>query len=261
MELMGLGRYIIEVSILECKANIKLNEVTLIKHDKDFSNKILWFANQWVKKGKNKIEADIDFGPMGPNPQAKVIVALNYYEADPQAIIGETEYKTIAKIEWPKHHNEGHHLPVNVSATGYIEEQIPLWKWLSSDSMSLDKKTTESATNLASELIKAINSKNEKKLDELLYIQNFETDKAYSLPEGHTQKDDVFKKAWDVKTWSILKVSKNEMKFILHGENRLLEVTDKNGNPLIKTNPKSKEYKLQMRVFVSNFGGKFYIAR
>lgn len=278
------GRYLIEATVIRCSANIKLNDVLLIKWPGHIGTTVNWFVNQWVVTGENTLEVEINEGPYGFDPQSRVRVELNYYEYDPEAIIGKSDHTTIASVEWapppppdpPEKPTDAPELtleeqleapkpsydfPETLFGAGRILEPQPDWKWLKGDTIVPTPDAMLQLVGKINSLITAIREKDAKSFDSILGILFDEIDIAYDLSKGKTAKDMVIKKAWDIKDWDVKDISIENVDMKLYANGRLLEITDKNGGEIIQAIDDVAQFPVRMRLFFAKIDGEYVIAR
>ena len=255
------GRFVIETTINGCKADVRLNDVHLIAWPGEFGNEITWFANQWILTGENEIKVELDAPPEEVKARPSFKAELNYYEPDGDGFVGEAPSTTIATLEWSPPEGAEIQYPVNLFASGSVVDEQPKWAWVQAEVVGISPEALQSGVEIVNSLVAAIRAKDAGKLDQLLELPNTETDLAYGLPKGSTAQGTIIKEAWNESGWDVKDVSIDDVSLSLQGKGRLLEVTDKEGGPIIQAIDSAEDYQIELRVFLSKIDGKLVISR
>jgi len=282
------GRYLIEADVKGVRIDVRLNDVPLFGWPGSFNNKMNWFVNQWIVTGNNHLAVEINEAPRGFDPKASVKVELNYYEYDPQAIIGKSDHKTIASVQWappdpPDAKTQDpndtstpvdylspeildaprptYNFPEMLFDAGEITTPQPEWLWTKGDVIEPTPENILAIVEHIERLVTSIRERDAAAFDEILGTVFTDVDTAYGLESGKTAGSMIVKKAWLDENWDIKDIDPLSLKPQLQGDGRLLELTQADGGPILQAIDGLKKNQFKMRLWFAQVDGTFLIAR
>jgi len=265
--------------------DVHLNDVLLFSWPGTFGNTMNWYANQWVVTGENRLMVEVNEAPGGFDPKASVNVALNYYEYDPEAIMGKSDHATIARVQWAppvvetKDPAEGeppvdplspeimdapppsYDFPEILMAAGMVSEAQPEWLWTRGEVIEPTPENVLAMVEHIERLVTSIRERDAAAFDEILGTVFTDVDTAYGLESGKTANTMIVKKAWLDENWGLKDIDPLSLKPQLQGEGRLLELTQKDGGPILQAIDGLKKNQFKMRLWFAQVDGAFVIAR
>lgn len=273
------GRFVIEAAVKGVRVDVRLNDVLLFNWPGTFGNTMNWYANQWVVTGENRLMVEVNEAPGGFDPQASVNVALNYYEYDPEAIMGKSDHTTIARVQWAPPVVEtkepddplspeimdapplSHNFPEILLAAGKITEVQPEWLWTKGEVIEPTPENVLAVVEHIESLVTSIRERDVAAFDEILGTVFTDVDTAYGLAPGKTAGAMIVKKAWLDEKWDIKDIDPLSLKPQLQGDGRLLELTQSDGGPILQAIDGLKKNQFKMRLWFAQVDGAFMVAR
>ena len=242
--------YVLECAVEGCNAEFYLNDVPIVLRGDEYGKFYAGQCNQHLVDGVNEISILINPGPtpgesisgllkertpLTPDKEAKAGAILALYPYG--AVTGGPQRKPLMSAHWlPRKEGLEEIFPKVVSASHDLGPLFGEFDWHKTETLTLDSETMSEAEDLLNDLHQSMLSG-----DPEPYIKTSKpilksVERAYGLKPGAKEKlirlgtRSDSRQPW----WGLEPIDPAAFDFRLCGQNRLLEVLNKNWEPVLK---------------------------
>jgi hypothetical protein len=253
-----------------CRAEVFLNDIPLCMIDGSGIRNSGDPVRQYVIEGENVLTMVIGPGPT-PNtaktepregeekatPDMKALATLSYYEEGAWLDPGGGDVQ--AEIRWTGENEDS--FPLVLTATANLSTGLGPWKWQSADVLTLDDSTLASACEAVESIRDYFFKGDAAAINKMAKHHYKELYQAYpAWPKGMMEEGmtESLKRNARRSSWKPAKLTREDFELRLVAGGRLLEVIDKEWQPIIR---EEEEGGVDYRVMIGRIEGEWHILR